>query len=683
MKDFDRRRTGNYRSIAPVLLIAAFVAWLLADPVAAADVGPVSGQPLPVATEGGVGLLASPNSYKTVPVGAAHVFGGRRPDLFVSATHGIERGLYLYRWVRDNEAGQPVFAPPVRIAHPFGDNEPPEGAIRQAADGSVEGYWLKGTTLVRCRLAMEARSFQLASSLKLSGLPRAPNAVTVLQENDGRLDLVLACANGAKYRPPGDNSRDDYVLYDGAGVYRGQWPRSGLYRCQVQADLSGIADEPRLFSPSPDEILGFVRLATVVFDRSPSVIAGAALGNLYCFAAVDGSPPKQTLFGPKAYSLRHPTTGAAPIVYPNASGQQVDLIVGGEGALYYYVWSGRDHGGHPLYSEPQPVWQENALLYAGTLPVPNAADWDGDGAIDLIVGNSEGRVLLFKNFGTSRQPRFGIGQPLTAGGEAIHVQPGYYGIQGPFETRWGYTCPTVADWNQDGLPDLLLSSATARHEVFLNVGTRTAPRLAAARPLYCDGLELHGTWRVKPGAARIDGRMAYVIQDDANALHRYWRIDDYNLADGGALRLTSGAIITAHTTGTGTSPGQKGRGKIDIVDWNGDGQLDLLVGTAKRGSLPVPNDGLPWSRQRRGQRSLQVLLLPNVGTNTEPRYQYPRQFQFRGQDIYLGAHANSPAACALGDTTDGPNLLIGMESGRIYFFAHGDMTLRATPDTAP
>jgi len=232
----------------------------------------------------------------------------------------------------------------------------------------------------------------------------------------------------------------------------------------------------------------------------------------------------------------------------------------------------------------------------------------------------------------------------------------------------------LADWNGDGLPDLLLSSATARHEVFLNIGTRTEPRLAASRPLYLDGLELHGMWRVKPAVACIDGRMTYIMQDDAGALHRYWRLDDYNVADGGPLRMEDGSVITAHCADA--APGQKSRAKIALADWDGDGRLDLLVGTAKRGCLPEPKAGLPWTLRRAGVNCLQVVLLRNAGTNTEPRFQQPRILQFRGNDIYLGAHSNAPEPCRLGVVSEGPNLLIGMESGRIYFFEHKDITLR-------
>jgi hypothetical protein len=637
-----------------------------------------SGQALRATAEPGSGLLAAPQAITTKPAGCATVFGGRRPDLFVVSPTGVQTALLLYRWLRDAPDGTPVFAPPAKAAHPFGDKAPPDGTIFQDSSGVTHGYWLQEKTLVHTLFDRSALAFRETARVAIPGLPRTATALAVISLSPAGADLVAACYNGATYRPSGDASSLQYVLYDGSGAYRGQWPRTGLFRFRLAADCQSVLEPAALFSPSANEILGGVRLTALTFPgrSAPTVVAGASIGNFY---ALDADRPraaaKRLLTGPDGVALRHPTIGNAPVAYPNAAGQPVDLIAGGEGALSYYAFSGcTNASGCPLYAAPRPVQQEEATLYAGSLAVPSVADWDGDGAHDLIVGNSEGRVLFFKNFGTDRAPRFGLGEPLGAGGLPIHVQPGYYGIQGPFENRWGYACPTVHDWNGDGLPDLLLSGATARHEVFINVGTRTAPRLAAPRSLYCDGLELHGVWRVRPGVARIGGRTAYVIQDDANALHLYWRLDDVNLEDGGVLRLEDGKAITSHTPEKTGGPGQRGRSKIEIVDWDGDGALDLLVGTVKRGCLPSPESGLPYTLRQNTGKGLQVLFFRNVGTDAAPRYAFPKLFQFRGQDLYLGGHSNAPESCPFGDTPSGPNLLVGAEDGRLYFFDRADLT---------
>lgn len=631
----------------------------------------------------GVGFLAAPDAYKTNPIGQANIFGGRRPDVFINSWRGVAPAIWLYRYVRDDSNGVPVFAAPLKVATPFGEKPTVDGITLFTNSQGVFAIYRDGNELIRWTFDREKMAFSEISRTPLKNLPASSTNFIVIEESAEKVVLAFSAASKTNLKPPGDPSRDDYVLYNAAGIYKGQWPFCGIYSIELSGDWKASRTPSKLASKSNEELMaGNMGLSRIDYSGGKSgLIGGQSLGNIYFFPTASDQKyaDKNPLFTTAGMMIRHPTTGTRPMSYPNQQGQLVDLLVGGEGALFYYRFTAKFAAKqNPIYEPAVNVLQENADVFAGTLPVPTSVDWDGDGNSDLIIGNSEGFVLFYRNNGTDRAPQFGVGEQLKANGETIHIQPGYYGVQGPFEARWGYVCPNVADWNGDGLPDLLLSSATARHEVFLNVGTKSQPKLAAGKPLYCNGLELHGVWRVRPAVAKIGERMAYVIQDDFNALHIYWRIDDQNLEDGGQLKLTTGANITAHITGSATFLGQMGRGKIEMVDWDGDGKLDLFVGTDKRGSLPQPNTGLPWAHRRK-TRALQVVYLKNVGSNEQPVYEYPKLLRFRGKDVYHGAHANSPAATKLGATSKKPNLLIGMEDGRIYFYAHDDITFADMP----
>ena len=71
-----------------------------------------------------------------------------------------------------------------------------------------------------------------------------------------------------------------------------------------------------------------------------------------------------------------------------------------------------------------------------------------------------------------------------AGGKTLRIMAGSNGsIQGPCERKWGYTTQTVADWDHDGLPDLVVNSILGKVIWYRNIGTRKAPKLAAAQPV--------------------------------------------------------------------------------------------------------------------------------------------------------------------------------------------------------
>jgi len=642
-----------------------------------------SGMPLQAGGPRGLGILSFPKAYNNSPVGYAFLSNPHRPDLFVATPSGIEKAFYRLRPAADAPDGSRVYSPPEKINVPWEDQKELLVARIITFNNKLYAFRIDRDKVLEVAIFdPNSNSFTPQFSIDIDSLPKNISSMDIISINGGTIDFALSAHSGGyvagAHRKEGDTSS----MYDGSGIYRWKLPYARLYRMTVDINGRRVTAPVKPLSADSKFMIGsggsVIRVCTQPGNLNGLIVSNQ-LGALVYLPMTSANDSKlnasNRLMDPDRNMLLNPSFGTKLLAVPqdDSPDSPCDFIAGGESALYYYSYSGKsDEDGNPIYLKPRKLLQEKAALYGGSLAVPTVVDWDGDGVADLIAGNSEGRLLFFKNCGSNAVPNFnGVPEELQANGNPIVIRPGYYVVQGPLEAAWGYLCPNVIDWNKDGRPDVLYSGSIAKHQLMLN----SEKGLSAPRSLAVDGLELYGTWRVRPAVAAINGRMVYVMMDDENALHLYNRLDNYNLSDGGKLRMADGNFITGHLPIETVAPGQKGRSVINLVDWDRDGRLDLIIGCGKRASFPTPENGLPMSRCKKKQYGLQVLFFKNVGSNTDMKFANPKQFQLKGKDFYLGAHNNAPTPCQLGDTSKGQNLLVGAEDGRFYFFNHADLTV--------
>ncbi len=497
-------------------------------------------------------------------------------------------------------------------------------------------------------------------------------------DGDGQQDLVIGVGDWTDYG------------WDNAYAPDGTWTNGPLRGFVYVARNTGTAGAPAYAPPekvlaggTPVEVFGWPSPNFGDFDGDGDL-------DLLCGEFLDGftyfentGTRTRPAYAP---GRRLTTTGGAPLVMdlqmitPTAidwdRDGDLDLIVGDEDGRVAFV----EHTGTlardrtPRFLEPRYFQQEADDVKVGALATPVGTDWDGDGDTDIVSGNTAGYIAFVENLsgpGVER-PRWAAPRHLTAGGHVIRLMAGPNGsIQGPAEAKWGYTTLSVADWDADGLPDIVANSIFGRVHWYRNVGTRSRPALAPAAPIEVEwngpppalaygwlqpiGKALLTQWRTTPVAVdwNRDGLTDLVMLDHEGYLawferarrgaalvllppRRAFHGENVSVTDSrhtivdaapGPIRLNNGIA------------GRSGRRKLTVVDWDGDGRLDILVNAANASFLKQTGrrDGA-WTF-----RDMGLLASQNI----------------EGHDV-------SPTVVDFdGDGT--PDFLGGAEDGRFYY----------------
>ncbi|MFC2123382.1 FG-GAP repeat domain-containing protein [Bacteroidota bacterium] len=346
------------------------------------------------------------------------------------------------------------------------------------------------------------------------------------------------------------------------------------------------------------------------------------------------------------------------VVYDWDHDNDEDIIVGKEdGRVVLIENTGIDQQGLPVLKPPEYFKQRAEYVKCGALSTPCSYDWDGDGDEDLISGNTAGYIEWFENLDNNYPPKWSSPKRLNASDDVFRIMAGpNLSIQGPAEEKWGYTVPYVADWNMDGLPDILMNTIVGKIIWLQNNGTRTQPLLMEAHPVK---VEWKGTppkpawnwWDPEPGELVVQWRTRPVIIDlNEDGLNDLILIDHEGYLSfferkrkNDKLVLMSGQRIFYDDKGkllqlNSKNAGGSGRRKIDLVDWDNDGDLDLLI------------------------NSINTALYQNIGENGDYIYKYIGDLS----NAILGGHSTSPTTVDW--NRDGiPDLLIGAEDGFFYY----------------
>lgn len=227
-------------------------------------------------------------------------------------------------------------------------------------------------------------------------------------------------------------------------------------------------------------------------------------------------------------------------------GNRIDTVGDTAGTITWFENTGSPQ--LPRYQDRGVLPMQKEFHYA-----PTVADLDGDGLPDLLVGTWRDRVQYWRNTGTRQMSQW------TLADSALVVL-----------TRGSNTAPALADLDGDGDLDLFVGEASGQLNFYRNTGTRTSPTFVLVTDVFQD---IDVGRRSTPAFADVtgDGKVDLLLGSEDGGI-QVWR----NTSDAATVRFVRDSVFVL-PSGPYSS--------VALADVDGDGVLDSIVGTTSGGLL--------------------------------------------------------------------------------------------------
>jgi len=231
------------------------------------------------------------------------------------------------------------------------------------------------------------------------------------------------------------------------------------------------------------------------------------------------------------------------------------------------------------------------------------ADLNGDGKEDIVVDISHPWKALpsgkfHDGYKTPHDAwvtdasRIYIMYNRSMGNKLIFDNPVMVTADGSPIAPFGFPYPATCDINGDGLLDLIVGQHKPGLMYFQNIGTRTAPKFTYKGLLGDDrGAAINSILAIHPKFADLngDGHSDLIASTYFGCVNSLLWFDHANVNTGINGWSKKGPLMMVGDSSTPVMP--QGIGTVEPVDWDNDGDIDLVVGSEPCAPAVVINEG--------------------------------------------------------------------------------------------
>ncbi len=181
------------------------------------------------------------------------------------------------------------------------------------------------------------------------------------------------------------------------------------------------------------------------------------------------------------------------------------------------------------------------------------------------MGDAYGYIVIFLNKGSDAKPVLKKG---------FKLKTGWFAYQCP----GGRAKPEIVDYNGDGLQDIMIGTETGRIVVLLNEGKKTNPKYDDETDVFVGSVGP----RLSPSMADFngDGKQDLVVTNEFSIVY-------YLENQGSESEPQFSQAVVVEAGGKEIEeyfPGKDAgyRGRLDAADYNGDGKVDIILGTTSK-----------------------------------------------------------------------------------------------------